>query len=446
MIEVVRKEEEKFLSHLGELHNRLAKQGPLWLQEMRRAAYSHFVNIGFPSTRDEEWKYTNVRPIARTAFEPAPGTPRQVSRQDLDQIQFAHLKCPRLVFVDGYFSQELSSVTDLPEGVKAGSLAELLESDPEAVEPHLGRYADYQEHAFSALNAAFMQDGAYVRISRGQIVEEPIHLLFFADSENVALFPRVLVLAEDNTQARIVETHLGKKDIAYLSNSVAEIVAGQNAVLDHYKLQFESKRAYHIATQRSQQGRDSQFRTQLITLGARLARNNINGVLNGEGADCCLNGMYLVKGEQHVDNHTRLDHAKPHCSSRELYKGILDDKATGVFHGRIVVYKDAQKTDSKQTNNNLLLSDEALINTQPQLEIYADDVKCTHGATIGQLDENAIFYLRSRGIGERTAYSLLIYAFASQVVGKIRVEALRNELNEYLFDWLPRGELVREAV
>ncbi|MCH8319816.1 MAG: Fe-S cluster assembly protein SufD, partial [Acidobacteria bacterium] len=283
---------------------------------------------------------------------------------------------------------------------------------------------------------------------RGEVIQEPIHLLFLstAAEEAVAVHPRNLILVDSNSQVTIVESYIGLHKGVYFTNSVTEIVAAENAVVDHYKLHQESKKAFHIATLQVHQDRSSSVRTFNATLGGKLTRNEVNVVLDGEGAECNLDGLYLISGSQHVDNHTRLEHAKPHCDSREMYKGILDEKATGVFHGRIVVLPGAQKTDSKQTNNNLLLSDEALINTKPQLEIYANDVKCTHGATIGQLDPDALFYLRSRGIDKITARSLLIYAFASQVVNRIKVDLVRTELDDYLFSWLPAGHLVREAI
>ena len=267
-----------------------------------------------------------------------------------------------------------------------------------------------------------------------------------AAEEAVVLHPRNLILVECNSQVTLVESYVGLREGVYFTNAVTEIVAAENAVVDHYKLHHESKKAFHIATMQVHQDRSSSVRTFNATLGGALTRNEVNVVLDGEGADCALEGLYLISGRQHVDNHTRLEHAKPNCDSREIYKGILDEKASGVFHGRIVVLPGAQKTDSKQTNNNLLLSDEALINTKPQLEIYANDVKCTHGATIGQLDQNALFYMRSRGIDKTTARSLLIYAFANQVVSRIKVEAVRNELDNYLFSWLPEGHLLQAAV
>jgi len=286
-----------------------------------------------------------------------------------------------------------------------------------------------------------------VHIPEGTRIQEPIHLLFLstAPEEATVSHPRNLIVLGEDSQAVILESYVGLDHQPYFTNLVTEIAVGKNAALDHYKLNRESDEAFHIATLQIHQDRSSNVRTFDATLGGVLTRNEVNGVLGGEGATCALEGLFLVSGKQHVDNHTRLEHAQPHCDTREVYKGILDDQATGVFHGRIVVKPGAQKTDSKQTNNNLLLSDEAVINTKPQLEIYADDVKCTHGATVGQLDKNALFYLRSRGIDITTARSLLIYAFASQVLAGIRVDSVRSELNDYLFSWLPQGDLIKGA-
>jgi Fe-S cluster assembly protein SufD len=420
---------------------------PPWLQQMRRKAARRFAELGLPTVRDEEWKYTNLAPLAEIEFKPAMRLAHGLTREEVDRTPFADLKCHRLVFVNGFFSEELSA-TDGLEGVKATSLAQALETEPETIQRFLSRYAGFEESAFNALNTSLMRDGAFVHLPKGKIAEDPIHLVFVStpSAAPASSHPRNLIVADSNSQAQIVETYIALGDGVYFTNPVTEVVLGDSAVIEHSKLQDEGKHAFHIATLQYQQGRSSNLSSHSITLGGHLVRNNLNAVLGGEGAECALNGLYLMSGEQHIDNHTRLEHVEPHCSSRELYKGILDGKSRGVFHGRILVHKGAQKTDSKQTNNNLLLSDEALINTKPQLEIYADDVKCTHGATIGQLDKDALFYLRSRGIREQAARSLLIYAFASEVVARIKTEALRARLDRFLIDWLPKAESVKEAV
>ncbi len=421
---------------------------PRWLQDIRRAAMERFSELGFPTPRQEEWKYTRVDFTRKMAFAPAASDLNGLTAGELDQLTFGNLGCPRLVFVDGHYREGLSSLQALPSRIQVRSLSEVLRENPDAAKSHLTRYADYQEHAFVALNTAFIEDGALVHIPEGSRIQEPIHLLFVstASEEATVSHPRNLIVLEDNSEAVVLESYVGLNHRPYFTNLVTEIVVGENATLDHYKLHRESDEAFHIATLQIHQERNSNARAFDVTLGGALTRNEVNGVLDGEGAECVLDGLYLVREGQHVDNHTRLEHAKPHCASREAYKGILDDQATGVFHGRIVVDPDAQKADSKQTNSNLLLSDEAVINAKPQLEIYADDVKCTHGATVGQMDENALFYLRSRGIDTTTARSLLIYAFASQATDRIRVESVRSDFNDHLFSWLPKGHLIKEAI
>lgn len=418
--------------------------GPTWLKERRAAALKRFEDLGLPTKRDESWRFTDTKVLKKTPFVPAvadasPGV-------DLSDLSFSTFGEDRLVFLNGHFAEELSS-KNLPKGIRVRSLATALQQDADGLEPILGRYATSEHEAFNSLNLALFQDGAVIEVDPGCVVESPIHLLFVNRAADGPLLinTRVLAVCGDNSQVSLVESHLGLPGHPYLSNGVTEVLAGDNAVVDHYKVQQENSDAFHIATFQSHQGRNANVRTMTVTLSGAVVRNETNAVLGGEGGWAELNGLFLVGEDHHVDNFTRIEHAKPHCDSREVYRGILSEQGSGVFRGRIVVAKDAQKTDSKQTNNNLLLSDEALINTKPQLEIYADDVKCTHGATIGQLEKEAIFYLRSRGISESAARSMLIYAFATDVVGRIKVESLREELDRYLFSWLPKGEVVREA-
>jgi Fe-S cluster assembly protein SufD len=314
---------------------------------------------------------------------------------------------------------------ELPSGVRAGGLSE--------AEPHLGKYAQCDRNAFVALNTAFLSNVAVLRVERSAVVETPLHLVFMAagGSEPGAVHPRTLIVVGAGAQCTIIETYVGTGK--YLSNAVTEIVAGDGAVVDHYKIQLESPEAFHIATMQANLGRSTNFSSHSIALGGALVRNDANATLS-EGTEATLNGLYVVNGHQHIDNHTEIDHAKPHGMSHELYKGILDGKATAVFNGRIIVRKDAQKTDSKQTNKNLVLSDDAVIDTKPELQIFADDVRCTHGATIGQLDEESMFYLQSRGIGREQARSLLTYAFAQDILDRIKVPALKEHLGKVLFE------------
>ena len=410
---------------------------PSWIHSLRQAAMQRFAERGFPTTNDEEWRFTSVAPITCNAFELA--TPTTASPDALKRLGLGEWNRNELVFVNGRLSPELSSIRSLPQGAFVGSLSEALGTKRQLVEPHLARAADYRENAFAALNTAFLTDGAFVFVPKGGVVEEPIHLVFLsAPGDKPAVsHPHSVIVAESGSQARIVESYAGVDGIGYFTNATTEVVAGESANLDHYKLQREGDQAFHVATLHFQLARSATVSTHSISLGGALVRNDINAVLDGEGADLTLNGLYVVNGEQHVDHHTVIDHAKPRCTSRELYKGILSERARAVFNGRIIVRPDAQKTDARQTNKNLLLSDEALVNTNPQLEINADDVKCAHGATIGQLDADVLFYLRSRGIDLETARHLLTFGFMSDINSKIKVDAIRSELKRTLFAGLP---------
>jgi Fe-S cluster assembly protein SufD len=444
-----------------------AREGrePSWLRDIRRAAIDRFGDLGFPTTRHEEWRFTNVAPIARTAFRPAApllGPSEEPLDSRLRNFSLSSVlpwsrECHSLVFVNGRFAPGLSSLASLPAGVKAGSLAAELgaasSTEGAALEAHLARHAGYQHHAFVALNTALFEDGALVEVPPNTVVEKPMALVFVTlpESEPHMTHPRNLILAGAGSQASFIEIHLHFDEAGhvtghverspralYFTNSVTEVVAGGNAILDYTRLQKEGDQAFHVGILQVEQERSSSVTTHAVALGGLLDREEVRAVLAGEGAEALLHGLYVINGWQHVDNHTVIDHAKPHCSSREVYKGVLDGHAGGVFNGKIIVRKDAQKTDSKQSNKNLLLSEDASINTKPQLEIYADDVKCTHGATIGQIDPEAVFYLRSRGIGLEEARGLLIQAFANDILDRIKFEPLRLHLREALHARLAR--------
>ncbi|MGH9351968.1 MAG: Fe-S cluster assembly protein SufD, partial [Terriglobia bacterium] len=382
-----------------------------WVQPLRKAAMEQFAEAGFPTTRQEDWRFTNVAPVAKASFNRAlPGR---------DGLTLGHLNAillkevaARLVFVNGFFKPELSLLENVPQGVRVVNLAAAFETPAKQLEEHLARHAETGRNAFVALNTAFIQDGAFVQIANGETLKNPIHILHIRTrgSAGTVTHPRTLVVAGRDAKATVIESYAAFSGEAYFTNAVTEVVVGENSAVEHVKLQEESEGAFHIGTVQSQQARSSRFHSHSISLGALLARHDINAVLGGEGAECTLNGLFQVAGRQHVDHHTRLDHAMPHCSSREYYRGVLDGKSVGVFNGAIIVRKDAQKTDAIQSNKNLLLSEEAVINTKPELQILADDVRCTHGATIGQLDEDAIFYLRARGIGLQAARHLLTRA------------------------------------
>jgi len=428
------------------------------VRDLRRRARDRFAARGFPTRRDEQWRFTNVGPIAGATFARAAG-PAAVDPAALAPFVFDGAL--RLVVVDGFVVPELSRLDGLPPGTVLGSLAAALADSPERVEErlirHLGRAA-FDDHPFVALNTAYFADGVFLALPPRAVVERPIHLLFWSSagegSEDGgaprASFPRTLIVAGEASQATVVETYAGGVGVqgggVYLTCPVTEVVAGPGAVLDHCKVQHESRAAFHMATLQVLQARDSRFFSHAVSAGGAITRNDVNAVLAGEGGDCTLNGLYLATDRQYVDNHMRMDHVAAHCTSYELYKGVLDGHARSVFNGLIHVHPGAQKTDAKQSNRNLLISEGAIANSNPQLEIFADDVRCTHGSTVGQLDEDAVFYLRSQGIGEAAAKNLLTYAFASDIVGRIQVEPVRRDLEEFLFSRLPRGEVVRQAV
>lgn len=408
--------------------------GPAWLQALRVAAGERFAELGFPTRRDEEFRYTNVSPIAETPFRRAGGDNSTLTQDGLKPFLYEGLSGSQIVFVNGHYQPHLSRTGGLPPGVTVTTLADALTTHADAVQSHLARHASFESHAFVALNTAALEDGAFVHIPRNAVVDEPIHLLFLssaADRPTVS-HPRTLILADENSQSTVVESFAGPADQVYFTNAVTEVVTGENAVVDHYKVQRESVKAYHVATLQVQMGRAANFSSHSIGLGGQIVRNDANALLGAEGCECTLNGLYMATDRQLVDNHTSIDHAMPHCNSHEIYKGILDGHARGVFNGKIFVRLDAQKTDAKQTNQTLLVSPDAQINTKPQLEIFADDVRCTHGATIGQLSGEALFYLRARGIPEDQARSLLTYAFASDVVSRIKVDAIRAQLDQAL--------------
>ena len=428
-------EQQRYLSQFAPFARRQADRDPPWLAERRQAAIQRFARLGFPTTHDEAWRFTRLTPLTRTGFAHAGASDSRPSPAGLDSLTGDNSSACRLVFLNARFSPEHSFAGDLPPGVRVQGAGELLNGETPSIQEALGRYAGAGEEIFAALNTAFLQDVALIHLPRNTVVEQPIHLHFHSggEGEPVVSYPRCLVLAGANSQARIVESYSGTPDALYFTNTVTELVALEGAVVEHYKLQQESLSAFHIATLQFHLGRSATVSSHSISLGGALVRNHVNAVLDGEGAEATLNGFSLTTGRQHVDNHTCIEHAKPHCNSFELYKGILDNRSSGVFNGRIIVRPHAQKTDSKQTNQNLLLSEEALVNTNPQLEIYADDVKCTHGATIGQLDPQAVFYLQSRGIGREAARQLLTFAFANDVASQIRIEPIRARLEKTLF-------------
>ncbi len=410
-----------------------------WVKRLRESAFDSFEQHGFPTTDEEEWKYTNLAPLSKMVFERQ--AVQNVSEDfQLEQFTYEETRRSQLVFVNGVYRAEMSALDALPEGIVVLDLAYALRDErySEVVRKHLARGADYNVNGLTALNTAFLSSGVFVLVPQGVRVEMPVHLLFLSDSRALrpVSFPRVLFVAERESEATLIESYASVDDGAYWTNAVVEVVLEDNARLEHYKVQRESAQAFHIATTTAAVGRSSVFETTTITLGAQMSRHNIAVRLDNEGASCRVDGLYIVGAGQHTDTHSLIDHLQPHCTSRQLYKGILDGKSRAVFNGKVFVHEGAQQTDAQQTNRNLLLSKEARVDTKPQLEIFADDVKCAHGATVGQLEEEELFYLISRGLHPELAQNLLTYGFAEEVIDKIKIESIKAQLDETVLNRL----------
>jgi len=403
------------------------------LHRIRKEALKNFSDLSLPTLKDEEWRYTNISPLLKYNFI-LPQEDLKISDKQVKKFLFGEIDSNILIFINGKFSEENSKLLNLPEGTIAGSISDAVKNNPEIIEKHFSKYASPSNQIFTALSTAYTKDGAFVYIPDGKIVEEPIHIIFITSTseDKIITQPRNLFVASENSQVTIIEHYVSENNNIYFTNSVTEIVASDNAIVDHYKIQEESINAFHIARVEIDQERNSNFTSHSISTGGVITRNDINARFNGDGGECTLNGLFLLQDNQLFDAHTLIDHANPHCNSHEHYKGILDDSARGVFNGKVFVRQDAQKTNAFQQNNNILLSNNALVNTKPQLEIFADDVKCSHGATIGQIDEEARFYLKSRGIGEEAANAILIHAFASDVIKSMKMEPVRNYLEDIL--------------
>ncbi len=428
-------EKDPFLASFDPFTNREAAAAPSWLLPFRKAGLSRFAEIGFPSTADEDWRFTNVAPIAKLSFSPSSPSPVGDWIDSISGVQpFAALAEHRLVFVDGYFVPALSRMGALPPGVVVKSLAGAMGDPSLGLERRLGGLALDPANAFAALNSAYFTDGGLVLIPPGTELESPIHLSFVTTSgkPGMAMNVRSLIHIGERASATVVESFIGLKPARSLTTCVSEVSVDNNGKFEHIRFQDETLESYHVGTLHYQLGKQTRCTSHSFSLGARLFRSNITASLVGEGLECVLNGLYLTRADQLADHHMVVDHARPHCASHEYFNGILDDRSKGVFHGRILVRPEAQKTDAKQTNKNLLLSDDATVDTKPQLEIYADDVKCTHGATTGHMDEDAIFYLRSRGIGLERARRMLVHAFAGEIIGRVQHEALRDELDQII--------------
>ena len=428
-----------YLGAFAEFEKKASGRELPWLRRLREDAFAQFCQTGFPTTRVEDWRFTNVSELARTEFGLGEAAPSLVSKAKTISYGMEGA-ASELVFVNGRFVPELFVKDTRQAGVEIQSLARQIEQAAATVEPHLGRYLNTARDPFCALNTAFIQDGAYIHVRKNVVAEAPLSLVFLTipNGARPMSFPRNLIVVEDGAQCAIVEEYVSLDGAAGFCNAATELVVGDSAVVAHYRIERESAQAFNISTLRIQQGRAANVSSHSVLVGGALVRNNIHPVMAGEGGECLINGLFIGNSRQHLDNYMLVEHASPHCASRQFYNGILDDQAHGVFHGRIIVHKDAQKTDAKQTNRNLLLSDSAQIDTKPQLEIFADDVKCTHGATIGQIEETALFYLRSRGIDENSARQLLLTAFASECLDRMeQVEvraAIDKLIHEHLFE------------
>ena len=400
---------------------------PSWLRAIRETAFGHFSRLGFPTTHDENWKYTNVNPIAEISFKR--DAKKAFREPSLAEIEPFFLAKSRLVFINGLYSKELSSAQNCSSGVHVSSLKEAFQSNSKVIERYLNQIIPADQNGFTALNAAFIEDGAFVFLDEKTVLAEPLQLLFVSSGEGDFLSqPRNLIVAGKQSKATILESYVSVTSARYFTNAVTELVLEEGASVDYLKLQLESEAAFHIGATQVKAEASSTFSSFSLSTGAKIGRNGLNVILNAEGAQCELNGLSLSAQDQLMDNTTLIDHLKPCGTSRQLYKGLLGGNSTAVFFGKIFVHQDAQKTDAQQTNKNLLLSDGATMDARPQLEIFADDVKCTHGAAIGQLEEDSLFYLQTRGIGLEAARKLLSYGFANEVVLKIKIPSIRESI------------------
>jgi len=428
--------------NFADLEKRLNGQSHSPLHKIRREALQHFTRMGFPSMRNEEWRFTDVSSLNNTGFKPAADTLVKATEPLFKPFFLNDPQHSRLVFLNGQYIPELS-VTHSPSGVYISGLADALHKMPELVQKYITRYANYTDREFTALNTAFLHDGAFLYIPDGVLLDNPVHFIYLTSTAGNTLVthPRNLVVAGANSAVTVLESYAGADDDKYLTNPVTEVIAGENAVVEHYKIQQESLQAYHIAALFVHQQRSSTVNLHSYSFGGAIVRNDVIDVLAGEGCSNHLNGLYLAGGSRLVDNHTTIDHARPHCSSRQVYHGILDGSARAVFSGKIHVRPEAQKTDAIQSNKNLLLADSAMVDTKPQLEIFADDVRCTHGGTVGQIDENGVFYLRSRGINEKLAKEMMIHAFAGEILRTVRNEEILNRIYSMVLARLENGHI-----
>jgi Fe-S cluster assembly protein SufD len=409
------------------------------VHQIRQQALERFDKLGFPTIRHEEWKYSNVKNLVNQAFEF--NAVSNFSAKDLEEMPIPNLEGNILYFINGIYNAELSVIVSPDSELQILTFAEAAKTQPELVEQYFNKYSDYQDNAFTALNTAFAKNGVFVHVPDNKVVEQPIILRFISDARtlNVASQPRNLIVVGEHSEVQIAEAYRSLGENASFTNAVTEFVIGEEANVHYYKVQNESDKSYHIGTTSVLQAGKSVFTANTVTANGGFVRNNLNIKIDGEYAEANMFGLYIPNGKQHIDNHTAVDHAKPNSNSNELYKGILKGKSTGVFNGKIFVRQDAQKTNAFQSCKNVLLSEDATMNTKPQLEIWADDVKCSHGTTTGQLNDDALFYMQARGISKDTARALLTLAFAQDVIDKFEIVAIKEYLQVLIEEKIYQG-------
>lgn len=411
-------------------------KNPSYVKLLREDAINNFCRLGFPTLLDEDWKFTNLAPISRSEFTMCEKAGESVTSECIEKLSFEPMDSHRLVFVNGKFAEDMSSLKGVQDKVIISSLSEAILSSDGIVSDHLGKLLNTRTEAFNALNTALFQDGMFVYVPSRTVLDVPIHSIYISTGNEQAIVnPRNLIVIGDSCELKIIEHYVSLFEVAYFSNVVSEIFVGENSILEHYMLEFESRQSYNVSTLRVEQKRNSALNSHSVLFGGAIVRNNVHPVLNGQGCNSLINGLYMSNGRQHMDNFMKVEHKSPNCDSRQFYNGVLDDRSRGVFHGRIIVHEGAEKTDAKQSNKNLLLSDTARIDTKPQLEIYNDDVKCTHGATIGQMNEDAIFYLRSRGIFQSEAQAIMLKGFTKENFANMEIDTVRTEMEKVASEW-----------
>jgi Fe-S cluster assembly protein SufD len=434
----VSKQESSYWEAIYSQQGEIATPG--WAKRLRESAFDRFREIGFPSVKEEEWKYTNVAPLTKIDFSPVPPHDSAVTAADVTRLGCVEAQNSQLVFVNGVLRRDLSSLNELPSGVIAIDLAAAIntEQHQDQIREYFARGVDYNVNGFVALNTAMLAGGAFIFIPRNSEIVKPLSCLFITEASagNVAAFPRVLIVAGEHSRATLIESYATVGAGISFTNAVVEIALQDGARLEHYKVQREGIESFHVATTSTNLGANASYDSTAINFGAQLSRHDVAVKMANEGAECWVDGLYVVSSSQHTDTHSVIDHQQPHCTSHQLYKGILDGKSRAVFNGKIFVRHGAQKTDAMQTNKNLLLSKEARVDTKPQLEILADDVKCAHGAAVGQIEEDELFYLQTRGLHTELARNLLTYGFAEEVIGKIKIESIRAQLDEAVLNRL----------